>query len=283
MSSSTTQNIYLPKPATVYKIVDEIQQVKTFYWRFDDPEEQKLFKSRFRPGQICQISFFGIGEMPLSMPPSPTEDEVFFTCRKVGVCSTALHAMKPGDKFNVRGPYGNGFPLEEYYGKNLIFVAGGIGLIPLRSVIISVLANRDKFKKVQIFYGSKDPTSLMYLEDLKKWEKAAGVECHLTVDRGAPGYTGNVGIVGSLFKLPGVKIPVEDTFAFVCGPPIMFRFVIKDLLALGLKEKFIISTMERYMKCAVGKCGHCCLGTAYCCVDGPVFTYEQVLRLGEGI
>jgi sulfhydrogenase subunit gamma (sulfur reductase) len=282
MCQSNTENIYLPKTAVLDRVVSEIAEVKTFFWRFEDPAEQKAFK-RFRPGQFAQVSLFGVGEFPTSLPPSPTEDETFFTVRQVGSCTSALHSLKAGDKFAVRGPYGNGFPMEEYYGRNLVFVAGGIGLIPLRSCIIYALANREKYNRIQIFYGSKTPKELMYVPNLREWEKAAGVECYMTVDRGDATWDGNVGVVGSLFKKPGVEVAVENTTAFVCGPPIMFRFVIKDLLAMGFEERNIVSTLERYMKCGVGKCGHCCIGVAYVCVDGPVFTYEQIKKLGEDI
>jgi sulfhydrogenase subunit gamma (sulfur reductase) len=282
MSTAPPENVYLPKLATLDRVVDEIAEVKTFYWHFDDPQEQERFK-HFRPGQFAQVSLFGVGEFPASLPPSPTEAETFFTIRQVGSCTAALHGLKPGEKFAVRGPYGNGFPMEQYYGKNLVFVAGGIGLIPLRSCIIYALAHRQEYKEIQIYYGSKTPTDLMYLENLRQWEQSAGVACHLTVDRGGPGWSGNVGVVGSLFKRPGVKVPVENTVAFVCGPPVMFRFVIKDLLGMGLPEAAIVSTLERYMKCGVGKCGHCCIGVAYVCVDGPVFTFEQIKKLGEDI
>jgi NAD(P)H-flavin reductase len=191
--------------------------------------------------------------------------------------------MKPGDKFAVRGPYGNGFPMESYYGKNLVFVAGGIGLIPLRSCIVYALKHRDQYNHIQIFLGAKTPQELMYVPNLREWEHSAGVECYLSVDRSDGVWAGNVGVVGSLFNKPGVQVQVEDTIAFVCGPPVMFRFVIKDLLAMGFEEQNIVSTLERYMKCGIGKCGHCCIGVAYVCVDGPVFTYEQIKRLGEDI
>jgi len=276
------ENVYLPKLAVIDRVTDEIDEVKTFYWHFEDAMQQKAFKN-FRPGQFAQVSLFGVGEFPASLPPSPTEDETFFTIRTVGSCTAALHQLKPGEKIGVRGPYGNGFPMEAYYGKNLVFVAGGIGLIPLRSCIVYALKHRDKFKSIQIFYGSKTPKELMYVSNLREWGSSAGVECHLTVDRADKGWTGNVGIVGSLFKKSGVKVPVDNTVAFVCGPPVMFRFVIKDLLALGFQERNIVSTLERYMKCGVGKCGHCCIGVAYVCTDGPVFTYEQIKNLGEVI
>jgi NAD(P)H-flavin reductase len=282
MNPPNTENIYLPKVAVLDRVVDDIPEVKTFYWRFEDPAAQAEFK-HFRPGQFAQVSLFGIGEFPASLPPSPTEEETFFTIRQVGSCTSALHQLKPRDKFAVRGPYGNGFPMKDYEGMNLTFVAGGIGLIPLRSCIVYALKHRAQYGRIQVFYGAKTPGELMYLQDLRAWEKSAGIECHLTVDRSANGWNGHVGVVGSLFKKAGVDVPVDNTIAFVCGPPVMFRFVIKDLLALGFKEHRIVSTLERYMKCGVGKCGHCCIGVAYICVDGPVFTYEQIKRLGEDI
>jgi NAD(P)H-flavin reductase len=282
MNPSATENVYLPNVAVLDRVVSEIPEVKTFYWRFDDPAAQETFQ-QFRPGQFAQVSLFGVGEFPTSLPPSPTEGETFFTVRQVGSCTAALHNLKAGDKFAVRGPYGNGFPMETYYGKNLVFVAGGIGLIPLRSCIVYALNHRDKYQRIQIFHGAKTPRELMYVSKLHEWEQTPGVECYLTVDRTADGWNGHVGVVGSLFKKPGVEVPVENTIAFVCGPPIMFRFVIKDLLGMGFQEQNIVSTLERYMKCGVGKCGHCCIGVAYVCVDGPVFTYEQIKKLGEDI
>jgi sulfhydrogenase subunit gamma (sulfur reductase) len=280
--NAATDNVYLPKLARLERVVDDIADVKTFYWRFDEAAEQTKFQ-RFRPGQFAQVSLFGVGEFPASLPPSPTETETFFTIRQVGSCTAALHELKAGDQFGVRGPYGNGFPMEQYYGKNLVFVAGGIGLIPLRSCIVYALAHRERFERIQVFYGAKTPPELMYRHDLAAWAQSSGLECHLTVDRGQAGWTGQVGVVGSLFQKTGVQVPVANTIAFVCGPPIMFRFVIKDLLAMGFAETSIVSTLERYMKCGVGKCGHCCIGVAYVCVDGPVFTYEQIKKLGEDI
>ena len=282
MSPNHTENIYLPKLAVIDRVVEDIPEVKTFYWRFEDPAAQAEFK-HFKPGQFAQVSLFGVGEFPASLPPSPTEDETFFTIRQVGSCTTALHQLKPRDQFAVRGPYGNGFPMKDYEGMNLTFVAGGIGLIPLRSCIVYALKNRAQYGRIQVFYGAKTPGELMYQADLRAWEKSGGIECHLTVDRAGKDWQGNVGVVGSLFKKPSVQIPVNDTVAFVCGPPVMFRFVIKDLLAMGFPETSIVSTLERYMKCGVGKCGHCCIGVAYVCVDGPVFTYQQIQKLGEDI
>lgn len=282
MSALATENVYLPKVAVIDRVLPEITEVKTFYWHFEDDTEEARFHA-FRPGQFAEVSLFGVGEFPTSLPPSPTERHSFFTVRRVGSCTSALHELQPGHKFAVRGPFGNGFPMEQYRGKNLVFVAGGIGLIPLRSAIVYALKNRSDYERIQIFHGAKTPQELMYITNLLEWEQTPDLECYLTVDRGGDGWAGHVGVVGSLFKKPGVHVPVDDTIAFVCGPPIMFRFVIQDLLAMGIPERNIVSTLERYMKCGVGKCGHCCIGAAYVCVDGPVFTYEQIKKLGEEI
>jgi len=282
MSQPHPENVYLPKIAIMDRVVEEIADVKTFYWHFEDPAEQAAFR-KFLPGQFAQVSVFGAGEFPASLPPSPTEEELFFTVRRVGSTTAALHQLQPGDKFAVRGPYGNGFPMKQYFGQNLLFVAGGIGLIPLRSCLNYALDNRDRYGKIQLFYGARGLKDLMYLGALREWEMSRGFECYLTVDRGDDQWTGHVGVVGSLFRKPGVTVPVENTTAFVCGPPIMFRFVIRDLKEMGFEDRNIMSTLERYMKCGVGKCGHCCIGLAYVCADGPVFTYEQIKRLGEDI
>ncbi len=281
-TTHAAENIYVPKIAILDRVVDDIEEVKTFYWHFEDPAEQARFKS-FRPGQFAQVSIFGHGEFPASLPPSPTEDETFFTVRRVGSVTAGMHALRPGDRFAVRGPYGNGFPMESYFGQNLVVVAGGIGLIPLRSCIVYALHHRDKFPRIQVFYGARTPKDLMYGDLLRQWEKDPGFDCALTVDRADEAWKGHVGVVGSLFKRPGTQLPIENTTVIICGPPVMFRFVLKDLKAMGFSDAQMVSTLERYMKCGVGKCGHCCIGVAYVCVDGPVFTLEQIKTLGEEI
>ena len=166
-------NVYLPSVAVVEEVRDEIKDVKTFFWHFEDPANDHVFRT-FMPGQFAMVSIFGSGEVAISLPPSPTEDRLFFTTRKVGSVTAAMHNLKKGDKFAVRGPYGNGFPMKDYEGRNLIVVAGGIGLIPLRSVIIYALHNRAKFGKIQVFYGSRTPTDLMYTQNLKEWQADKG-------------------------------------------------------------------------------------------------------------
>ena len=280
--SCKNDTIYIPNVAVIDEIRDEIKDVKTFFYHFEDLEQEKKFKA-FMPGQFAMVSIFGAGEIALSLPPSPFEDRLFFTSRRVGSVTAAMHSLKPGDSFAVRGPYGNGFPMKHYEGQNLIIVAGGIGLIPLRSVIMYALHNRQRYEKIQVFYGSRTPSDLMYTENLKEWQSDKGFECYLTVDRAERGWDGNVGVVGGLFKKPNVQMPVNNTTVFVCGPPIMFRFVLADLKKMDYQDINIVSTLERYMKCGVGKCGHCCIGVAYVCTDGPVFTLEQIRKLGEVI
>jgi sulfhydrogenase subunit gamma (sulfur reductase) len=280
--SCKNNNIYLPGIVVLDEVRDEIKEVKTFFFHFKDPEQEKKFKT-FMPGQFAMVSIFGAGEIALSLPPSPTENRLFFTSRRVGSVTEAMHRLKPGDAFAVRGPYGNGFPMKQYEGRNLIIVAGGIGLIPLRSVIVYALDNRQSFGKTQVFYGARTPGDLMYVDNLRQWQSDKGFECYLTVDRADAEWDGNVGVVGSLFKKPGIEMPVDATTVFVCGPPVMFRFVLADLKKMGFQDRNMVSTLERYMKCGVGKCGHCCIGVAYVCTDGPVFTLEQIRKLGEDI
>jgi NAD(P)H-flavin reductase len=282
MSAAQPSNVYLPHLAVIEEIQDEIQDVKTFFWRFQDPGTRAAFKE-FMPGQFMMLSVFGAGEIAVSMPPSPTEDRLFFTVRSVGSVTRALHALRPGAVIGVRGPYGNGFPMREYRGRNLVFVAGGIGLIPLRSCIVYALHRREEFGSIQVFYGARTPRDLMYAADLARWRQQDGFACRLTVDLPDEHWTDHVGVVGSLLKLPDAAVSVENTTVIVCGPPVMFRFTLRDLRAMGFKDGDIVSTLERYMKCGVGKCGHCCIGVAYVCTDGPVFTYEQIRRLGEVI
>jgi NAD(P)H-flavin reductase len=199
----------------------------------------------------------------------------------VGSVTNALHELKAGDKVGIRGPFGNGFPFEEIKGKNIIYVAGGIGLIPLRSSIVHVLQHKKEFGRVLMLHGARTPDDLMYKENLKEWQSFPGFETYISVDVGTPGWTGEVGFVHTLFDK--AKLPVENTVAFVCGPPVMFNTVIGELLKRGLRDDCIISTLERHMKCGVGKCQHCAIGRTLVCTDGPVYTYRQIKTLGEQI
>jgi len=274
------ENIYLPNFARIKDIRIETYDTKTFEVEFINPEVKANF--RFKPGQFLEVSVPGVGEAPFGLASNPNRPESFcFTVRAVGSVTNALHKLKVGDTIGVRGPFGNGFPFEEIKGKNVLFVGGGIGLPPLRSLIEPMLDNRSAFGDFQILYGARTPADLVYKDRLKEWEKMSEIRFMMTVDVGDAGWTGNVGVVTTLF--PKANIIVENTVSFVCGPPIMIRFVILELLSLGFAPENIISTLERYMKCGVGKCGHCAIGHKYICFDGPVFSYKEMMKLPEKV
>jgi NAD(P)H-flavin reductase len=274
-----TKIITIPESATIEEIKDEIRDVKTFYMSLDNKDIDKSFK--IKSGQFIMCTVFGAGEFAVSLPPSPENDRFHLTVRKVGSVTNALHDLNVGDKVGIRGPFGNGFPFEEIKGKNIVYVAGGIGLIPLRSSIVHVLQHKQEFGRVIVLHGARTPDDLMYKENLKEWQAFPGFETYITVDVGTPGWSGEVGFVHTLFDK--VNLPIENTVAFVCGPPVMFNTVIGELMKRGLRDDCIISTLERHMKCGIGKCQHCAIGRTLVCTDGPVYTYRQIKTLGEQI
>lgn len=274
------ENVYMPKIATIRDISDELADVKSFNVRLRDQNEQENFK--FRSGQFLEVSAFGVGEAPISISSSPSRHGSFtLTVKAVGSVTNALHAMNPGDEIGIRGPYGNGFPFEEVQGKDVLFVAGGIGLAPLSSLLVNMLDHRSDFRRITLLYGARNPSELLYKESLTEWDSLEGLDLLTTVDVGDDDWQGNVGVVTTLFSK--TTISPENCVAFVCGPPIMFRFVIKELKERGFEDEQIVSTLERYMKCGVGKCGHCCISHKYVCVDGPVFTYDEIKDLQEEV
>ncbi|MDZ7373424.1 MAG: FAD/NAD(P)-binding protein [candidate division KSB1 bacterium] len=271
-------HLYMPRLARVIRIADETYDTKTFTLRFVDEESQQQFS--FRSGQFVEVSVFGAGEAPFGLASNPNRKEDFdITVRAVGRVTRALHERKVGDVIGVRGPLGNYFPFEEVFGYDILIVGGGIGLPPLRSLIEPMLDARDKFGRIIILYGARTPQDRVYKHLLSEWEKRTDIEFLQTVDVGDSTWTGHVGVVTTLFD----KITVDParTVAFTCGPPIMIKFVIQDLLAMGFDPDHIISTLERYMKCGVGKCGHCAINHKYVCTDGPVFSFRQMQAFRE--
>jgi len=272
------KNIYTPDLAIITKVCDEAAGIKTFTLEFQEPEIQKSFD--YRPGQFVELTILGVGEAPISITSSPVNKGYLeLSVAAVGKVTQALHLKKEGEVVGLRGPYGNGFPLNEVKGKNTLFVGGGIGLAPLRSLINQIFAQRGDFAKISILYGARNPALLCFMNDLERWTKIENSEVLLTVDVPDAKWKDNVGVVGSL--LPKIDIDIENTVAFVCGPPIMIHFVILDLLRMGFGENKIITTMERRMECGLGKCGHCNIGKSYVCLDGPVFSFQQLRELGE--
>lgn len=230
------------------------------------------------PGQFVQVELYGIGEAPISVCSSPTKRGSFeLTVRSSGRLTKHMHSLGTGDWVGIRGPFGKPFPVKLMTGNDLLFVAGGLGIAPLRSLINYVMDNRREFGKVDILLGCKTPADMLFGEEIKLWQKRLDVNFSCTVDRTAPDWKGNVGLITSL--IPGVTINPEKTFGVVVGPPIMYKFVIAELLKKNLPERQIILSLERHMKCGMGKCGHCQIDhpkNYYCCKDGPTFTYEEV-------
>lgn len=268
--------LYIPDLVRIEKIEDETADTKTFTLHWVETEARGRFQPE--PGQFVEVSVAGMGEVPIGISSSYDRDGIFdVTIRAAGRVTSALHRTRPGDKIGIRGPLGNHFPYDIARGRTPIFVAGGIGLPPLRSLIHFMLARPREYPKMIILYGARTPADLVYKDELKRWEADPRIDLHVTVDIGAAGWTGNVGLVTELFKK--ISPDYAGSVAYVCGPPIMIHFVILTLLELGVPETMIISTLERHMKCGVGKCGHCAIGHKYVCTDGPVFSYVQIKEL----
>lgn len=229
----------------------------------------------FLPGQFNMLYAFGVGECAISISGDPTEPgKLFHTTRIVGTVTTALSHLRSGDQMGIRGPFGRGWPMEIAEGNDVVFVAGGIGLAPLRPAICQVLANREKYGKVVILVGTRTPQDILFRRDLQKWRSRLDVEVLVTVDRAETGWQGNVGVVTTLIR----RSPFDrlNTVAMICGPEIMMKFTVMELLQRGVSADKIFVTMERNMKCAIGFCGHCQLGPKFLCKDGPVFGYDDI-------
>ncbi len=264
----------IPVVGVVTDIRRETPDVKTF--RVVGKDGKKLFEHI--PGQCAMLSIPGVGESMISITSSPTNEEFMeFSVKKCGCLSGALHDLQVGDQICVRGPYGTPFPVDtDLKGKDLLFIAGGIGLAPLRSVINYVRDKRENYKSVQIVYGSRSADDLVeYKEIIEEWEKDPSIEVNLTIDREQEGWTGHVGFVPTYVK--ELEPDVSKT-VLICGPPIMIKFTLQGLKELGFKETQVYTTMEMRMKCGVGKCGRCNIGDKYVCKDGPVFRFDE---LGE--
>ena len=266
-------NVFLPHIAVIEKIIEETPGVSTFHFNFKDEKLKKEFS--FESGQFGEYSVFGIGEAPFCISSSPTRPgHLEFALQKVGRVTNALHRLGVGAEIGFRGPYGNSFPLDFLKDKNLVFVGGGIGLAPLRSLIWNVIDNRDKYKKIDIIYGARSPADLCFKYDLEAWGKDKSVNMVTTIDRENKDWTGKVGLVPKVLEeaAPSAK----EAVAIVCGPPIMIRFTFPALEKLGFAPEQMLTTLEKRMKCGIGKCGRCNIGNLYVCRDGPVFSYAQI-------
>jgi len=227
------------------------------------------------PGQFVMISIYGFTEAPISICSSPTDRGFFdLTVRNVGIFTNKLHQLKKGDIVGIRGPFGIGFPIDHMFGYDILIVAGGLGIVPLRSLIRYIMHNKNDFGRVQILLGCKTPKELLFKEETKEWMKRSEIKINCTVDTADEEWRGNVGLITSL--IPGVDIIPARIYAVVVGPPIMYRFVIKELLKKNIPDHQIIVSLERRMRCGLGKCGHCQIEGVYVCQKGPVFTYADL-------
>jgi sulfite reductase subunit B len=237
----------------------------------------------YKAGQFMEVSLLGRGEAPISICSGPGKRRDLEMCvRAVGDVTNGIHTLTPGDAVGLRGPFGNGFDMDTVAGMDLLFVAGGLGMAPCRSFIQAALDQRDKYRRVTILYGARTPADLLFRDDLEAWSKRKDCEFMVTVDRGDGSWKGNTGVITTLFRKIAKVDPVR-TAAFIIGPPVMFKFAVLEALAMGLRKTHIYCSLERRMKCGLGKCGHCQIRNVYVCQEGPIFSYAEVMRLREGI
>jgi len=261
-------NVYKPIKAEIEKVIEETSMIKTFVLRPESPIP-------FKAGQFMQLTVPGFGEAPFTPSSSPfAEETVEFTIMKAGKATGQLHRMKKGESVGLRGPFGVPYPLEKYKGRELFVVGGGVGLAPLRALLLALFHEIDDYKKISIKYGARTPSDIVYKDQVRQWglKKNTGIE--LTVDVGDPSWKGRVGLITTILGKPDVH--VGDAVAIVCGPPIMMKFSTKKLLDVGFSGDRIYLSMEKNMSCGIGKCFHCNLGKYLVCKDGPVFTWDMV-------
>jgi len=257
-------------------VIQETHNIKTFRIVINNEERMKAFT--FRPGQVGQLSVFGVGESTFVINSSPTrKDYLQFSVMRVGEVTTRLHQLQPGDQIGVRAPLGNSFPVEDLKGKNIVFVGGGIGMAPLRTLFTYMLDNRKDYGDITLLYGARSPADLTYKAELPEWTERKDVNTVLTIDNPSEGWEHKVGLIPNV--LLEINPSPKNTVAITCGPPIMIKFTLQALKKLGFEDENILTTLEKRMKCGVGICGRCNIGTKYVCMDGPVFTYAQLKEL----
>ncbi len=273
-------NPYIPESSRIVRKYDLTSDVRFFQVRFTNMERALSFN--YLPGQFMMFSLPGAGEAPFSISSTPSRPGLLeFGIRKVGKLTEALFQLNENDDIGIRGPYGNGFPIHTMEGHNLLIIMGGLGAVPLRSLLLYALDNRELFRRVYLLYGARTPEEMLFRDEFFEFIPREDIECLLTVDNDSAGtWPCFTGMVTELFKqIKGIE--PENTYSCVCGPPVMYKFVIEELVRLEIPKHQILMTLERRMKCGIGKCGHCAIEDIYTCMDGPVFTYWDVLHMKE--
>jgi len=275
---NSRESSYLPEMATLVRSEQLTAQECFFEFMLDSGQELGHM-----PGQFALVSIPGIGEAPISISSSPTQGKSFeMVVRKVGNVTNAMHKLKAGDKVGIRGPFGTHFPVDGVMkGKDIVFVCGGLGFVPVRSAINYIMHYRDDYEHVTILYGVKSPKERLFINELCDHSYRENVTCLETCDRGDENWTGKVGVITTL--MIDMTVDPRKTVAIVCGPPVIYRFVIAELHKMGMVDENIYVSLERNMKCGVGKCGHCQINNLYVCQDGPVFKYADLLGVPEAI
>jgi len=273
-----SESIYRPVPARIASMIP-LTEFETLF-TIELPHDITL---RHGPGQFVQVSLFGIGEAPISISSSPSRSNgIFELCvRRAGDLTNALHELRPGAIIGIRGPFGRGFPIQQFRGKDILLLAGGLGMAPLRSLITEVIDERGNYGRVIILYGSRTAEDILFRSEMAEWAARDDVELHLTVDKPDSKWHHTVGVITNLFTK--VEIVPRNTAAVIVGPPIMYRFVIRELLKVGIPKGNIWMSFERRMKCGVGKCGHCQLQHIYTCQAGPAFSFAEIEDLEEAL
>jgi NAD(P)H-flavin reductase len=266
------QSPYAPRTARITGAENEDYEIRTFKLAITDGAGM-----RFTPGQFMQVSIPGVGEMPVSPSSMPSAGGEFdITVRKVGNVSTALFGMKKGDVVGIRGPYGNGYPLAKFKGRDIVIAAGGVGVAPLASLADCLAGSRSDYGRIVFLYGARSPRDLIFAQKTGSWKKS-GIEVRMTVDTGDETWNGNVGVVTTLFD----RHDIRGGVGVACGPPVMMKFVTQSFRKIGIRDGSIYISLERMMQCGIGKCGHCNIGEKYVCTDGPVFTAKELGGLLE--
>lgn len=273
-------DIYLPMGATVTDVKRLTSWERYFKVKVDGDVDLD-----YVPGQFMKVSLPGVGECPISVTSSPTRnygDRFEMVVRRVGNVTRALHRLRPGDRIGVRGPFGTSFPVTtKMRKKDLLIICGGLGHVPLKSVIEYVLDERHRYGHITILIGNRSPENRLFLEQILEWKQRDDITCMETVDVADPSWGGNVGPITTL--IPRVRLFSPDTICVLCGPPIMYKFVLRGLESLDLDKSNVYMSLERRMRCGVGKCGHCQINGVYGCQNGPVFTHQDILEMGEAI